>query len=272
MASELTLWWIFLCVATLANLVAWGFSAVRLGRRRPEWPAGMYAARRTLLWLAAAYMAGCAFRAVLPLIEVSRLCLYDVWLARPVITRSIATVAELCFAAQWALLLREAGQATGNRPARWVSRLLLPIIVSAEIFCWYAVLSGNYLAHALENSHWTLAALLATLACAALRPQAGAGTRRWLTAAVVLGGVYVLFMLTYDVPMYLARWQDSGQHGLLGRPLLDGWQIGLQRCQVGRDWTAWRADSVWLSLYFTVAVWASIALPHIPSIRTTVTR
>lgn len=267
MADELTRWWLFLCAATLLNLVAWSYSALRLGRRRAEWPAGLYATRRTLLWLAAAYVAGCGFRALLPLIEVPRLCLHDVWLARPAVTRSIATVAELCFAAQWALLLREAGSTAGNRAVLLIARLLLPLIVSAELFCWYAVLSGNYLAHALENSHWTLAATLATAALAALWPQAGRPARRWLAAAIALGVAYVLFMLGIDVPMYLARWQESGQSGLLGRPLAEGWQAALQRCVVAPEWAAWRADSVWLSLYFTGAVWASVALPHIPPMR-----
>jgi hypothetical protein len=31
-----------------------------------------------------------------------------------------------------------------------------------------------------------------------------------------------------------------------------------------REWSAWRHDVAWLSLYFTVAVWISIALVHAP--------
>jgi hypothetical protein len=33
---------------------------------------------------------------------------------------------------------------------------------------------------------------------------------------------------------------------------------------VMREWSAWRHDVPWLSLYFTVAVWISIALVRAP--------
>jgi hypothetical protein len=33
---------------------------------------------------------------------------------------------------------------------------------------------------------------------------------------------------------------------------------------VTSDWQAWREDVPWMTLYFTVAVWFSIAIPHVP--------
>jgi hypothetical protein len=39
----------------------------------------------------------------------------------------------------------------------------------------------------------------------------------------------------------------------------------LRRCTVTREWAAWRQDVPWLTLYFTVAVWISIALAHLPA-------
>jgi hypothetical protein len=41
----------------------------------------------------------------------------------------------------------------------------------------------------------------------------------------------------------------------------------IERCIVTRGWAAWHEDVEWLSLYFTVAVWASIALVHVPPLR-----
>ena len=38
----------------------------------------------------------------------------------------------------------------------------------------------------------------------------------------------------------------------------------LQRCTVTREWSAWRQDVPWLTLYFTFAVWISIALAFVP--------
>ena len=266
-ANELSIWWLVLCAATAINIAAWCVSAVLLGKRRTQWPVDAYATRRQLLWLSAAYVLGCGFRSVLPMIEVPHICLHDVWISRVAVTRTIATIAEICFAAQWALLLREAGAATGSRLTTLVSRLLVPIIILAELFCWYAVLTGNYLPHAIENAHWTLAGMLVVTAFVALWPRVGDAERRFLAAAIVSGAGYVTFMAIVDVPMYLARWQEAIAAGRESRSLLEGLHLSLQRCVVQNDWTAWREDAVWLTLYFTVAVWVSIALVHAPPFR-----
>jgi len=263
-SSELLVWWSILCAATVINVAGWMVSARRLGVRRAQWPADAYATRRLLLWLSAAYVLGCGFRSVLPMVEVPRICLHDVWISRVAVTRSIATVAEICFAAQWALLLREAGAATGSRIASLVSRLLVPIVVVAELFCWFAVLTANYLPHAIENSQWALAGALGVAAFIALWSRVGDAERRFLTAAIACGTGYVAFMAFVDVPMYLSRWQADLAAGREARPLLEGLPAALQRCVVQHEWAAWREDAVWLSLYFTAAVWISIALVHAP--------
>src|SRR5262249_47027727 len=58
-----------------------------------------------MLLLCAAYVFGCAFRSFLPRADVQRICLFDTWLSSVMIGRSVATVAEVCFAAQWAIAL-----------------------------------------------------------------------------------------------------------------------------------------------------------------------
>jgi hypothetical protein len=231
------------------------------------WSDDIYKTRQILLWLSAAYVLGCGYRSVFPMIEVPRMCLHDIWISRSFITRTIATIAELCFAAQWAILLREAGAVTGSRLAKLVSHSIVPIVISAELFCWYAVLSGNYLSHAIENSHWTLAAILAVSAFFSLWPRVGIRERRFLAAVISGGLVYVAFMVVYDVPMYLSRWQADLAAGYQARPILDGLSASLGRCVVENSWEAWRKDAVWLTLYFTMAVWTSIWLVHTPTIR-----
>jgi hypothetical protein len=96
------IWWLALCAAAVVNVVAWGVSAWMLGRRRALLPAATYSTRRRLLWLAALYVLGCGFRSVLPMIDVPRFCLHDTWVSYIAIGRSVATVAELAFAVQWA--------------------------------------------------------------------------------------------------------------------------------------------------------------------------
>jgi hypothetical protein len=266
-SGETLTWWLMLCAATMLNVAAWGVAAWRLEARRASWPVTIHASRRHLLWLSAAYVLGCGFRSVLPMVEVPALCLHDVWISRVAITRSVATVAEICFVLQWALLLREAGAAAASRPALWLADLLLPVVVLAEVSCWTAVLTTSYLPHAIENSLWTLAAGLAVAACLVLWRRVGPAEQRFLAAAIVSGLGYIAFMVMVDVPMYIARWQAqlAVGHDLL--PLRAGLERTLQRCVVEHDWAAWRDDAVWLSLYFTAAVWISIALVNVPPLR-----
>jgi len=227
-----------------------------LGRRRAQFPADTYATRRRLLWLAAIYVLGCGFRSVLPMIDVPRFCLHDTWSSYIVIGRSVATVAELAFAVQWALLLREAG-------APRASRAVVPLIFAAEILSWLATLTTNNLFHAAENSLWTLTAALALAFLASRWHLVGDRGKRVIAAAIGCGAAYIAFMVTVDVPMYLARWQPGQEHLSLG----EGMREIMQRCIVTRDWAKWREDALWLTLYFTVAVWMSIALALVPRLR-----
>jgi hypothetical protein len=267
MSNAWLIWRSFLCAATAINVVAWVYSAWRLGRTGTHQPSGVRATRRRLLWLSGVYVLGCGFRSVLPMVDVPRICLHDTWISRIVVGRSVATVAELCFAAQWALLLREAGAATGGGLAAGVARILLPMIVVAEVFSWCAVLTANYFLHAAENSLWMLAGALVIAGFVSVWPHVDEMGKRFLAAAIAGGASYVTFMMFVDVPMYLSRWQDELEAGNAYRSLREGMSEMIRRCIVTHDWAAWRDDFVWLSLYFTAAVWASIALAHVPPLR-----
>jgi hypothetical protein len=260
-------WWIVLCSAAAVNAAAWGYSAARLSRNRDQFSREVYATRRLLLWLSAVYVLGCGFRSVFPMVDVPRMCLHDTWISRIFAGRSVATVAELAFAAQWALLLREAAAATGSRFAAAGARLLLPLIAVAELSSWWAVLTKNWLFHAAENSLWTLGAALVVAAFAVSRPASDRRSRRFLAAAVACGLGYIAFMSSVDVPMYFARWRADLEAGLEPLAPAAGLAEVLARCVVTRDWDAWREDVPWLTLYFTLGVWISIALPQMPPLR-----
>lgn len=260
MQGALLAWWLALCAAALVNVLAWAWSARRLASRAVHMPPDLCASRRWLLWLSAGYVLGCAFRSIFPMVDAPRICLHDTWISRIVVGRAVATAAELCFAFQWALLLREAGA----RTATLAGNLIVPIVALAEIFSWSAVLTSNYLLHAVENSLWALAAVLALAGFLSLRARTEGSVARFLEAASVSAAIYLAFMVTVDVPMYLSRWRAAGGVTL---PLEQGLRTLLERCVVEHDWGIWRGDVLWLTLYFTVAVWISIALPHAPQLR-----
>ena len=129
------------------------------------------------------------------------------------------------------------------------------------------MLTRNDLYHAAENSVWTIAAAFAAAFLASRWRHEGDIGKRVIAAAGVVAGCYVAFMVTYVVPMYLARWYAGEAPLSLGQGLV---QV-LQRCTVERDWALWWQDAVWLTPYFTVCVWFSIALPHVPNLRASAT-
>jgi hypothetical protein len=70
----------------------------------------------------------------------------------------------------------------------------------------------------------------------------------------------MIFMGTVDVPMYFARLQADLADGkpLLG--LLTGLHDVATHWVVTNDVAQWRDEIAWMSLYFSMAVWTSLAL------------
>jgi hypothetical protein len=244
-------WQWFLWIAALVNVVAWGLSASWLA---PD--SDIETTRRVLLGLSAVYVAGCAFRSVLPMIDVPRFCLHDTPISRIFIGRTVATVAELAFVAQWSILMYEAG-------AVRAAVAVFAIIVIAEAFSWIAVLTRDDLYHAAENALWTAAATLAAAFLTSRWGHEGEVGQRVIVVTIACAAVYVAFMSIYVVPMYARRWRAGAVH----LSLAEGMRQLLARCTIERDWDQWRQDAAWLTPYFTIAVWLSIALAFVPSLK-----
>ena len=264
MSNNVFLWWCFLCAVSGLNILAWSLSAAALMRSQPVLAAEVYASRRLQLYLSAGYVFGCAFRSALPVYDVQRLCLFDTWLSSVIVGRSVATFAELCFVAQWALLLRGISRATGSAVGRMTSAAIVPLIAIAETCSWYSVLTTSNLGHVAEESIWGLSAALLVASLVAIWPRCNATLRPLLAAWCAAGIAYVAFMFLVDVPMYWSRWiadEASGRQYLsIGQGVLDA----SSRWLVSHRWQDWHTEVAWMSLYFSVAVWFSIALIHAP--------
>src|SRR6516225_5615940 len=156
-SNPLAWWWGLLILVSTANVTLW-FLLYREFR-----PTGAFTGHsdiESMLLLCAAYVFGCAFRTFLPRADVQRICLFDTWLSSVLVGRSVATIAELCFAAQWAIVLRQLAKVTQSDWARNTSNAVVPLILVAECCSWYAVITTSYLGNAVENSLWTLTFLL----------------------------------------------------------------------------------------------------------------
>ena len=258
-SNPVALWWSFLVAVSILNiLLLVGLRACY--RVNPFGAPKAIFAIEPLALLSAVYVFGCAFRSILPRADVQRICLFNTWLSSVLIGRSIATAAELCFVIQWAIVLRELGRIAHSDTARNISRLIVPLIVLAETCSWYAVISTNFLGNVLENSLWTVTFALVAVALARLAISFRGVVQLFIAAIAAGAAGYVLFMSTVDVPMYVARWEAELADGRQILGVLAGLQDVASRWIVTHSIAQWRGEIPWMSLYFSVAVWASLLL------------
>ena len=257
-SNPVAIWWGFLLIVSAVNIAALLRLRARFSASRGDKPAVTWL--EPLLLLCAVYVLGCAFRSVLPRADVQRIVLFDTWLSSVMVGRSVATVAELCFAAQWAIVLYALGRVANSDTAKNIAKSIVPIIVVAEICSWYAVITTNFLGNVLENSLWTITFLLIGIALSRLVPRFRGPAQLAIAAAAAGIAAYVVFMATVDVPMYFGRWQADLASGKDYLGLFAGLHDVATRWIVTHDIAQWRDEIAWMSLYFSTAVWGSLAL------------
>jgi hypothetical protein len=164
-------------------------------------------------------------------------------------------------------MLREASRATGSPLGRFASQAVVPLIALAEVCSWYSVLTTSNIGHIAEESIWGLSATLLVASMIVIWPRCAAPRRTLLATWCVSAAAYASYMLLVDVPMYWRRWiadSISGRHYL---SLSQGIHDAAVRWLVSYRWDQWKSEVIWMSLYFSVAVWLSIALIHAPAFR-----
>ena len=238
-SNPLAWWWSLLTLVSAINIAAWFWLYHYLQKPRTG-GLGSTSGIELMLLLCAAYVFGCAFRSFLPRADVQRICLFDTWLSSVIVGRSVATVAEVCFAAQWAIALHQLGTMTGADTTLNAARVIVPLILIAECFSWHAVLTKNYLGNAIENSIWALAFFIVAVGLCRLLPEFDGAVRAALVVAIIGIAGYLAFLATIDVPMYLTRWRAEVANG--SRPLspLEGLRDASFRWVVTHDIAEWK--------------------------------
>lgn len=253
-------WHGLLCTVAVLNLALWFLSALAV--TRPETVIEADVACYIQLMLSAAYVFGCAFRSVLPVYDIPRIVLVDSRWSSVVVGRSVATIAELCFAAQWALILHRTASLSDSPFGQAAALAIVPLIVLAEICSWYSVLTTEQFGHVVENSLWGLSAALVVAGLLVIGPHRVAELYPPLIVWCIGGAAYVVFIFVFDVPMYWSRWRDDQtarrQHLTLAQGVVDV----CRRWVVSRRWEDWKSEVLWMSLYFTLGVWSSISVVY----------
>jgi hypothetical protein len=255
-------WWIALSAISAVNICAWVLAAVVPVRRDVGDPAR--AVRWRQVWLSAPFVFGCAFRSVFPRADVQRIVVVDSWLSSVAVGRTVAMIAEVSFAAQCALFLRYAGDAGQSPAAVAMSRVIVPLIVMAETFSWYSVITTNYIGNTFEESTWTFSAALMVIGMVLSRVRAVGGLRAFLGQAIWITTAYLVFLMAIDVPMYFTRWRADTAARRAYLSIGEGLRDAATRWVVTHRWEDWKWEMLWMSLYFSFGVWISVSLVRAP--------
>ena len=90
--------------------------------------------------------------------------------------------------------------------------------------------------------------------------------RLFVHSFVPLGSIFVTFMLSVDIPMYLHRYLSDEERGAEYLWLSDGLVDAMSCRQVRRDLEIWLEEMPWMTAYFSCAVWLSIWMARAPSL------
>src|SRR5215510_14308864 len=247
---KLTIWLGSIVALAAFNVGLWIWIARSAAMRTP------YA--ETQLLLSGVYVGVCGFCSLFPRVDLERVCLWDTWLSAILLGRTAATIAEVCFALQCVLFVERLSDIAGMPLLNTAAHTFMPLVIVAEVVCWYAVLSLNHIGHAVEESLWALMMLMlsATLGTAAL--AARGPLRSMLIAGFLIFGIGAGLTTAFDVRMYVARWRRSAAGRYL--TLATGLRDSRRRWHATSAWTAWREEVPWMTLYFSVGVWTSLAM------------
>jgi hypothetical protein len=174
--------------------------------------------------------------------------------------RTVATVAELCFAWQCALLLFKLSALTGSTVIGAIGLTVLPIIVVAELACWFAVATLNHIWHAVEELLWSIMVGLVAASLVIYWQQTAGALPLWVPIGLTACAGTAALILMVDVPLYITRWRIGRSAGLRYLSVVDGLKDAVVRRRVTQRSADWRNEVLWMSLYFSAGVWLSLGI------------
>lgn len=246
-------WWRALCVLSSANVCLWLAAWWHIDPSLHS-----YAALQ--LALSGVYVLVCAYRSVLPRVDLERLVLVDSPLSSIILGRTAATVAEICFAIQLGLLVHQLGERAGL-PGVQMAAWGVPVFMTlAQAFCWHSVLTLNHITQAVESLLWAAGFSMTAVLLAVVASHSSGGVQAMALVGLLGSLGFITYVLAIDAPMYLRRYRECQANGQCYLDLASGARDALYRRVPSRQWAAWKEDALWLTPYFSLGAWFSIAM------------
>jgi hypothetical protein len=109
-----------------------------------------------------------------------------------------------------------------------------------------------------EESLWSLLMLMLSAIAGTAALAADGSLRAMLIACFLIYGVGAGLTMAFDVRMYVRRWRLRTDDPRL--TLATGWHDSRSRRHQTIAWEVWREEVPWMTLYFSIGVWTSLAM------------
>jgi len=215
-----------------------------------------------------------AFRSIRPVVEGERICLFKSNISVPLVTRSVATIAELSYITLLVLvfngIIKKVMKVYPKNKILpvllLVNFLLIGFNALAQFSCWVGTITTDRIWNAVEESIWAgsgiVVLFIALYLFCLVSGNSGDKTidmiKSFLPVVIIISLIYIGFMILVDVPMYIKK--AKNEKHIKKRDVETGINE-LKSCSaVTQKMEFWRHEIPWLSGYFTFGVWSSIAL------------
>jgi hypothetical protein len=251
-------WNIFLTITTCVNVFYLLAFVLRTSSKMIDSPGGFWnKIENSKKYLAAIYVIACGVRSIWPRMDGDRVCFHDHWISLVAIGRSLATVAELSYMAQLCLAVR------GLTNSSTIPSVLLLANVISQSCCWYSVITQDQRGHVVEESIWMVSIAIVTNLSTKevpLRKNKTSDASTFVKAIYISGPLYIIFMCSIDIPMYINRYIADEEKGVTYQSFYNGFIDTLHCKVISRANDYWIHEMPWMTLYFTFAVWSSLWL------------
>jgi len=262
------LWWGFMMIVSAGNMCLLATSQVQASRGTSLSPPQE---KMVLRVAAVVFTFVCAYRSVLPRVDVPRTCWFDTPLNWVLFGRLAATLAEVAWATQMGLVLRRLAMCLHSRGEISVacsarcSRagiLVIAFACIAECCSWTNLITENNLFAVFEQFLWSVLFLTTAVGIAVLLrlwPAGGGWSWRLFAIFALCSGLeqaYEAFGL------YLPRFlEDQADHKVY-QSFLPGLRQLAECHTTSQSLDVWASDAAWMTHYFSVGVWSSIWLSN----------
>ena len=256
-----------------AALVVWRLAGVLL--KDPS--TRLYQTR--MVALCVPFVLVCAFRGFFPNVYLYRYVFVDTALSSILLHRTLASIAEVCWMGQVALALsRVIVELKLSRAVKLMPRIMVVFICIAEVCSFTGTITKNSFFFMCEEGLWVVSgwmiapltfSLLYTVCKAKPQSPKGVSSGEWFIR--ILSVCYIVYCpwgVIADVPANYHRWrQEVGQSPSPWFTVGNGIADALNTRNVTHSIDDWGPYLLWMTSYFTLGVWSSLALSMAPRLQ-----